>query len=67
MGCCRSWLGRVHPRFNTPAAAIITYCVVCALLAISGTFKALAILAAASTLVMYLATAIAVLVLRRRG
>ena len=61
-----SWLGRVDPRFNTPAAAIITYCVVCALLAISGTFKALAILAAASTLVMYLATAIAVLVLRRR-
>jgi len=65
-GLLPSWLGRVDPRFNTPAAAIITYCVVCALLAISGTFKALAILAAASTLVMYLATAIAVLVLRRR-
>ena len=54
-GLLPSWLGKVHPRFNTPAAAIITYCVVCALLAISGTFKALAILAAASTLVMYLA------------
>lgn len=66
-GLLPSWLGKVDPRFNTPAAAIITYCVVCALLAISGTFKALAILAAASTLVMYLATAIAVLVLRRRG
>jgi len=60
-------LGVVHPRFNTPAAAIITYCVVCAVLALSGTFKALAILSAAATLVMYLATAIAVLVLRRRG
>ena len=62
-----AWLGVVHPRFNTPAAAIITYCVVCAVLALSGTFKVLAVLAAASTLVMYLATAIAVLVLRRRG
>ncbi len=59
-------LGKVHPRFNTPAAAIITYCAVCAVLALSGTFKALAILAAAGTLVMYLATAIAVLVLRKR-
>ena len=66
-GLLPSWLGRVDPRFNTPAAAIITYCVVCAVLAVSGTFKALAILAAASTLVMYLATAIAVLVLRRRS
>lgn len=60
-------LGVVHPRFNTPAAAIATYCAVCAVLALSGTFKALAILAAAGTLVMYLVTAIAVLVLRRRG
>lgn len=62
-----SWLGKVHPRFNTPAAAIITYCAVCALLALSGTFKVLAVLAAAASLVMYLATAVAVLVLRRRG
>ena len=60
-------LGVVHPRFNTPAAAIATYCIVCAVLALSGTFKALAILAAAGTLVMYLVTAIAVLVLRRRA
>ena len=57
MGCCRPGSAGSHPRFNTPSAAIITYCVVCALLAISGTFKALAILAAASTLVMYLVTA----------
>ena len=60
-------LGVVHPRFNTPAAAIATYCTVCAVLALSGTFKALAVLAAAGTLVMYLVTAIAVLVLRRRA
>ncbi len=60
-------LGVVHPRFNTPATAIVTYCVVCAILALSGTFKVLAVLSAASTLVMYLATAIAVLVLRRRA
>lgn len=66
-GLLPAGLGKVHPRFNTPAAAIITYCVVCALLALSGTFKALAILAAAGTLVMYLITALAVLVLRRRG
>jgi amino acid transporter len=60
-------LGVIHPRFRTPAAAIATYCIVCALLALSGTFKALAILAAAGTLVMYLVTALAVLVLRRKG
>ncbi len=60
-------LGIVHPRFNTPAAAIVTYCVVCAILALSGTFKVLAVLAAASTLVMYLLTAMAVPVLRRRA
>ena len=65
-GLLPAGLGVVHPRFNTPAAAIITYCVVCAVLALSGTFKALAILAAAGTLVMYLVTAIAALVLRRR-
>ena len=66
-GLMPSGLGKVHPRFNTPAAAIVTYCVVCAVLALSGTFKALAILAAAGTLVMYLLTAVAVLVLRRRS
>jgi amino acid transporter len=66
-GLLPAGLGNVHPRFNTPAAAIVTYCVVCAILALSGTFKALAILAAAGTLVMYLMTALAVLVLRRRG
>jgi amino acid transporter len=66
-GLLPAGLGKVHPRFNTPAAAIVTYCVVCAVLALSGTFKALAILAAAGTLVMYLITALAVLVLRRRG
>ena len=53
-GLLPSGLGMVHPRYNTPSAAIITYCVVCAVLALSGTFKALAILAAAGTLVMYL-------------
>jgi len=65
-GLLPSGLGKVHPQFNTPSAAIITYCVVCAVLALSGTFKALAILAAAGTLVMYLFTALAVLVLRKR-
>lgn len=59
-------LGTLHPRFSTPSAAIITYCAVCLLLALSGTFKALAILAAAGTLIMYFLTAASVLVLRRR-
>ncbi len=60
-------LGQVHPRFHTPAAAIATYAFVCAVLALSGTFRSLAILAAAGTLVMYLMTVLSVLALRRSG
>lgn len=60
-------LGAIHERYGTPHAAVIVYTTVCCLLALSGTFRLLAIVGAACTLVMYLICCGAVLVLRRRG
>ncbi len=59
--------GAVHERYGTPHVAVIVYVTVCCLLALSGTFRLLAIVGAACTLVMYLICCGAVLVLRRRG
>lgn len=66
-GLLPGWLGRIHPRRNTPATAIITYAVVACGFALSGTFKSLALVSASGTLVMYLVTCLAVPVLRRKG
>ncbi|HEX7071703.1 MAG TPA: amino acid permease [Rhodothermales bacterium] len=59
-------LGRVHPRYRTPAAAIVTQSVVAAVLALSGSFVALAMLSIIARLATYVGTAAAVPVLRRR-
>jgi basic amino acid/polyamine antiporter, APA family len=60
-------LGLVHARYRTPSVAIVAYAVVCAALALSGTFRALATLAASGTLCLYLVCCTGVLRLRRRG
>jgi APA family basic amino acid/polyamine antiporter len=60
-------LGKVHPRFHTPHYAIAAYVFLCAGLAITGTFRQLAIFAAAGTLAIYLVCALGVLRLRARG
>jgi amino acid transporter len=52
-------LGRVHPRFKTPHVSIAFYTGVIFLLAISGGFKSLAILASSSTLLIYLGVVLA--------
>lgn len=59
-------LRRIHPRFRTPAVAIVTVGVLSLILALSGSFVQLALLSVVARLVGYLATTLAVLVLRKR-
>src|SRR5690606_12944740 len=58
-------LARIHPRFRTPAAAIIAVGVVSLLLALSGSFVQLALLSVVARLCTYIGTSLSVLVLRR--
>jgi amino acid transporter len=60
------YLASVHPRFRTPAAALLTQTAIALPLALSGSFVGLATLSVVARLVTYLATATAVPVLRRR-
>ncbi len=59
-------LGRVHPRYRTPANAIVAQTVIALALALSGTFVQLAMLSVIARLATYLGTSAAVPVLRRR-
>jgi amino acid transporter len=59
-------LGRVHPRFRTPAAAVLVQSAIALPLALSGSFVALAELSVVARLATYLGTTAAVPVLRRR-
>jgi basic amino acid/polyamine antiporter, APA family len=59
-------LARVHPRYHTPANAILTQSVIALALALSGTFVQLALLSVIARLATYLGTAAAVPVLRKR-
>ncbi len=60
-------LAAVHPRFKTPYLAIIVQTVVHIVLATSGSFEWLAVIANGSILLAYAACCIAVIQLRRRG
>jgi amino acid transporter len=60
------FLGTVHPRFRTPAAAILLQSAIALPLALSGSFAGLAALSVVARLVTYGATAAAVPVLRRQ-
>lgn len=60
-------LASVHAKYRTPHVAIITYAAVSCALAVSGTFKPLAILASVSLLLIYLAVCLAALKMRRSG
>ncbi|HZF17005.1 MAG TPA: APC family permease [Steroidobacteraceae bacterium] len=57
-------LAYVHPRFGTPAVAIAAYAVVCAVLAISGSFELMLVLSSAGVLIVYLICCVGVLRLR---
>ncbi|MEX2124684.1 MAG: APC family permease [Woeseia sp.] len=59
-------LARVHPRYRTPAVAIITQSTIALVLALSGSFVWLAMLSIIARLATYVGTAAAVPVLRKR-
>jgi len=59
-------LARVHPRFRTPHVAIVVQACIAALLAATGSFEPLAILANGSVLCVYAACCVAAAELRRR-
>jgi amino acid transporter len=61
-----SVLARVHPGFRTPGVAIVTYGVLVAGIALTGTFERLGVFANLAAISLYILCAIAVLVLRRR-
>jgi amino acid transporter len=60
------FLARVHPRYRTPAAAVLLQTAVALPLALTGSFVALAALSVVARLATYLGTAAAVPVLRRK-
>ena len=60
-------LASVHGRYRTPHVAIVAYAAVSCSLAVSGTFKPLAILASVSLLLIYFAVCLAALKMRRAG
>jgi amino acid transporter len=60
-------LAAIHPRFRTPAVAIIVYSALCFLMAIFGSFKYLAIVASSATLLLYGSCMLGLLRLRSRG
>ncbi len=59
-------LSRVHPRFRTPAVAIVTQGAIALALALSGTFVQLALLSIVARLTTYFTTTGALLILQRR-
>ncbi len=60
------FLARVHPRYRTPAAAVIVQSTIALPLALAGSFEALAALSVLARLTTYVGTAAAVPVLRRK-
>lgn len=54
-------LGGVHPRFSTPYIAIAVYAAIGCTMALTGSFRQLAILSSASVLLIYLGVVLAVL------
>nr|WP_298728405.1 APC family permease [uncultured Steroidobacter sp.] len=59
-------LKSVHPTFHSPHKAIVIYGVIVASIALSGTFRTLAIFANLSALTLYFLCAVAALVLRQK-
>jgi len=60
-------IAAIHSRFKTPYVAIICHALVVAVLATTGTFEKLAIIANGSVLLVYAACCLAVIQLRRRN
>jgi amino acid transporter len=60
------WFGQVHPSYRTPSNAILFGAAIALILALTGSFVALAAVSAIARLVMYLAVCLSTLVLRKR-
>ena len=60
-------LGRVHPTTHTPHVAILSYATLAVVLALTGSFAELAVLATLATAALYLAACIAAWLLASRG
>jgi amino acid transporter len=65
-GIVPSPFGAAHPRFRTPYVAITTHAALACAFALTGTFRALAVLSVLPTLLVFLGCCLATLVLRRR-
>jgi amino acid transporter len=65
-GLIPAWLGHVHPRWRTPAAAIATQTLLVFLVASSGTFGALASFASVAVVSVYLLACLSALRLQHR-
>lgn len=61
------WVAYVHPTRHTPVAAIALYATMVVLVAATGSFRQIAVLAVAGTLAMYLIVCLGVLRLRAKG
>jgi basic amino acid/polyamine antiporter, APA family len=66
-GLLPSVFGRVHEKFRTPHVAIVTHAILCAVLAVTGSFNALVVLSVLSALVVYLVCCLATIQLQRRN
>jgi APA family basic amino acid/polyamine antiporter len=66
-GFLPKWFARVHPRFRTPAIAIITYAIIAFALSYSSTFQELAVLSNMAVLFLYILCCLAAVVLQRRN
>jgi APA family basic amino acid/polyamine antiporter len=53
-GLFPKYLGKVHPKFNTPYLAVLTYGLLIFIFSISGGFRELAVLSSGSLLLIYL-------------
>jgi amino acid transporter len=60
------WMADVHPRYRTPANAIVVQTAIAGVLALSGSFVALAMLSVVARLATYIGTCSALIVLQRR-
>lgn len=59
-----AYLGKVHPRFSTPANAIITISTISFIVAVSGEFRQLAVIVSAALLLLYLGVVLATIKFR---
>lgn len=61
-----AWLGGVHPRYRTPHRSVVFVAAVIGGLALTGTFKPLAVVASGSILLVYAGVSLSVVRLRAR-